>query len=247
LRVRRLACAAAAGAALLILAGAALGSPPGPTTAGGHGSVRSHPQATPNLVFAGYLINQLGPVATTTTTVAVPKLKCTIAERAIAAGTGIVTRSAHSSAELFVGCVKGKPQYFPVLIVNGHQINYKALEVDVGDRIVLSVGESGRGARASIVDQTQKSIRKTLTGRGARRVGDPWVGDQAWSNSGNAQRVPNFDTLGYSNSKLDGKGLGATGARLERFNRVSPNGKLQIFSGRLARDRESFKTLFKHA
>lgn len=247
MRVRRLACAAAATAASLIPAGAALASPPGPMAVGSRGAGRSRSRATPNLVFAGYVINRMRFAVATTTTIVVPKLRCTTADRAIAAGTGLVTRAARSSAELFVGCVDGKPQYFPVLIVNGHQTNYKALAVHAGDRIVLSAFESARAARVSVTDETQQSIKKTVTGHGARGVGGPWVGDQAWSNSGTAERVPNFDTLGYSNSKLDGKKLGSTGTKLKRFNRVSTTGKLQITTGRLAHDRESFKTLFKHA
>lgn len=183
----------------------------------------------------------------TTTTIVVPKLKCTTADRAIAAGTGVVTQAARTSAELFVGCVKGRPKYFPVLIVNGRQINYRALEVHAGDRIALSASESARGARVSVIDKTQKSIKKTITAHGARRVGDPWVGDQAWSDSGKTERVPNFDTLGYSNSKLNGRKLGSSGGKLKRFNRVSMTRKLQIVTGTLARDGESFKTLFKHA
>ncbi|MBV9311068.1 MAG: hypothetical protein JOZ73_09550 [Solirubrobacterales bacterium] len=181
-----------------------------------------------------------------TTTIVVPKLKCAAVNRAIVAGTGIFTSAKQTAAELFVGCIGGRPRYFPVLIVNGTKRTYTALSVRQGDTIVLKAADSARGATVSLTDETQKRIKRSVTGRGSSQVGGPWMGDQAWSYSGKTEHVPNFGTLGYSNTTVNGHLFGSF-RRLGRFNRVTTHGSLQIETGPVGRNGESFTTFFKHA
>lgn len=246
MRFRSSAYAAAVTAVALMLAGPALGASVGDAAARSPANAGSRAPTAPNLVFAGYVVNRIGSRMAITTTFIAPKLKCTHAPRAIAASVRLFARARESAAELFVGCVNGQPRYFPVLIANGTRRNYTAMAVRQGDKIVLKAADGPGRDTVTVIDETNKAIQKTVTGRGSNRISGPWVGDLAWRNGKRTERVPDFGMLGYSASKLDGKGLGSYRKGLEGFNRVDTAGTLQIKTSKLAQKRESFKTLFEH-
>lgn len=246
MRFRSSASAAVVAAVALILGGPPVGASVGDAAATSPANAGSPAPTAPNLVFAGYVVNRIGSRMAITTTFVAPKLKCTHAPRAIAASVRLFARARESAAELFVGCINGDPRYFPVLIANGTRRNYTALTVRQGDKIVLKAADGPIRDTVTVIDETNRAIHKTVTGRGSERVSGPWVGDLAWRNGKRTERVPDFGTLGYSASKLDGKGLGSYGKGLEGFNRVDTAGRLQIKTSKLARRRGSFKTLFEH-
>lgn len=198
--------------------------------------------------FAGYALN--GGVGTSTvvqSTIVVPKLKCGSGYQGITAdaGTGaeVNTKSESSSAGVVLACQKGVPYYFPAINLNSATThNYPAIEFHPGDKVVLRVSENTDSTAVSVKDTTLHK-GKVLTGGGATKVGYPWVGDEAQLTSSGPAPVPNFGTVTYSNATVNGGSL----ASFTRFNRVSSGGILQIKTGPLAGNGESFSTVYKHS
>jgi hypothetical protein len=190
---------------------------------------------------------------TVTTALTVPALKCTTATRAILASVGMFAGSDtnFSAAELFVGCSAGKPTFFPKLTINDTAANFKKAKAHPGDRVVLKATEGASKTVVTVNDTTTK-LKKTLTGAGVSgggKVGFPWVGDQASFNSSHHELgVPDFGKISFSGAKVARQALGSFGGKLSRFNRTdSTETTLQIKTGTIASNMESFKTIFEHS
>jgi hypothetical protein len=213
--------------------------------AGGSGSSRSV-AAVPNQFFGGYASTTGAPSMNVTSTFVVPRIKrCGHTNRGIAAVVGgDHTIGGTTSAGLFVGCVNGKARYFPVLDLDGNVKRYRSAAVRAGDRVVLSAKENSVQAAVSLVDMTRSSTTKRLAA-GTGSFKDFAVGDEGWTSSSMTWGVPDFGTLRFSKSKLNGHPLGSVA--LTRYDKTDTVGTVQIKTSPLASDKETFKTVFVHS
>ncbi len=203
----------------------------------------------PSDTFAGYQISEVDGPATVVTTFVVPKVKCTHKERAIAASVGmdVNTFSNYSDADVFIGCLNGKPTFFPALTINSFETNYKSVKLHPGDKVVLKAAVTGSHQTMSVADKTT-GVTKSLTQTGGGGVAFPWVGEVDWYDP-DQLRVPNFGQIAFSGTKVAHAPLGsyASGPGLERFNRYTNSSftTLQIKTGKL--NSTAFKSLFEHS
>lgn len=198
--------------------------------------------------FAGYWSNAKAQgTVSDTTHIVVPSLSCTSGGGAIAASVGMYTTNEFSAANLILGCFKGGPQYFPELVVNGLSRNYLKFAAQPGDKVVLHITE-GPGRTFVYVDDSTRRFTKSAVGGGSSSVSNPWVGDVGWSSARKKlERVPDFGTLRFSGSTLNGEPFGFAKA-LQRFERVTApgTGTVQIKTGPFSSYREAFTTTFKY-
>jgi hypothetical protein len=202
--------------------------------------------------FAGYGVKGTGGGTWKVSAhLVVPKVKCTSkTERAIDASVGVYGQSKNrfSSAGVFVGCYKGKAQYFLAFVVNGTPRNFSKLAVRRGDTVALHVSQSSASTVVSATDKSRNGVKKTLHGAGNTVGGGPWVGDTAWDNPGELG-VPDFGKLHFSKAKLNGMAFGtAGGSALVRYYRAKGTTlqTIQIKTGKLIAGK-SFTTTFKHS
>jgi hypothetical protein len=247
--IRRLPVVVAPVAAVLAMAGPALGSSEG--GAGGvlHGAPASR-SATHSSTFAGW--ETTGPSsagATITSTIVLPKLKCGAEPHAIDANVGAYYRAnfkSFSAAGMFVGCNEGKVHYFPAFTLNGQNQTFRKLKAHAGDTILLKASLQSTGTTLSVVDKTTKRVHKKLTGKGVPKVLAPWAGDSSWVNAGEGglEPVPNFGTLTFSNTRLDGAPFGlAAPTQYDRYKHST----LQISTSDFQSDHATFDTVFHHS
>jgi hypothetical protein len=182
------------------------------------------------------------------TTFVVPRLRCGSAFQAIAPGleasVGNVGRT--SEAALFVGCRGGRAHYWPRLTLAGKSKNYRAKAAYAGDTIALRVAYDRKRGSVSVTDETHK-FEVSRTGAGAGSV-YAWIGDAAWRTSAvSFARVPDFGTLTYRNTKLNGRPL-AVAAHFSLVRNVmgTEHGRVQINTSPLASSGKAFSTYFKH-
>ncbi len=248
--IRLLAPAAALGAAL------GLAAPALATTPNAHGGAAApYARATiptkKSATFAGYSINAKEGMSDVTTTVEVPKLKCTKTNRAIGASVGLFedSRTNFSSANLFIGCVKGEatpplphgerprarlPEHRRPPRRHGHARSGRP----PGARRDHGIGSSTRRIRSS----------KTKNGTGySNYAGYPWAGDVAWSNQGNVLGVPDFGKIHFRTVTINGSPF-ATFSPQQRFDRYNKSKTtLQIQTGAYGPSKQAFGTTFKHS
>lgn len=217
---------------------------------------RAQPAVTDSHNFAGYIYDGVSyPNFTVTAKIVVPKLRCTKGrERAVDPSVGMSTKKSTSSrrhsslAGLFVGCENGKANFFPNLEVNGSSHKYTDLRAKPADTIVLRVAESASSTAVSVVDKTHK-FRASLKGAGRNKLLGPWVGDVGWY-SPRLLGVPDFGTLHFSDSKLNGMAFASWGAMTGsgstpvREDRVK-HGATKIATSAFATDQESFTTTYQ--
>jgi hypothetical protein len=147
---------------------------------------------------------------------------------------------------MFVGCNEGKILYFPAFTLNGQHQNFRNLKAHAGDTVVLTASLQTTGTTLSVVDKTTKRVHKKLTGKGVPQALDPWAGDTSWVNNseGGLEPVPNFGTITFSNTLLDGMpfGLAAGNTQNDRYKHST----LQISTSGFQGDNETFDTVFQH-
>lgn len=205
-----------------------------------------------NSGFAGYRRNGGGANAAfnVSATFVVPQLTgCGTATTAVAPGVDVSNGTRTSGVGLFVGCYKGKPDYFPFVLLNGHNTDYAAGTVKAGDHVAVHLAEGPSTAHLTFEDLTHKLV-KGKTGLGMKGLGYPGIGDDSWTINQVEQGVPDFGTIAFDHCIVNGVALGAGGtakspAVLE-YNRAT-NGVLQINTGPLTSGNESFTTYFKHS
>jgi len=224
------------------LAAPALASSSGRSVGGARGA-----RAAKSTSFAGYSVQAGGEGSwKVAAQFVVPTVKCTggssSPERAIEPSVGVYS-SSFSSAGIFVGCFKGKADYFVALVLNGTPHNYTKLAPHPGDTVSVRVSQTSKSTVVSSTDTSRKSVTKTLKGAGNPVGSGPWVGDTGWDNPG-LLGVPNFGKLDFSAATVDGSPIGAGGA-VARFNRVSGS-TTQISTGALSGN-TAFETVFKHS
>ncbi len=186
---------------------------------------------------------------TETSTFVVPRLRCGSADRAVLASFGGYVGKAGrpQAAALFIGCDGGKAHYWPQLTANGSIENYRTKTAHPGDKIVLRLAFSRKSSSVSVTDQTHKFKVTRAGGAGGSLY--EWIGDEPWARSPyHLERVPDFGTLTYSNTKVHGHALGssASSSTLARNDLGTPRGTLQVKTGPLSSDGKAFSTYFKH-
>jgi hypothetical protein len=242
---------AAAFAAALGFAAPVLASIP-PTHGG---SAAPHARATigtkKSTSFAGYSIDAKEGNSDITTTIEVPKLKCTKTNRAIGASAGLYedSKTNFSSANLFIGCVTGKATYFPFLTVNGHEQDFRNTVVHPGDMVTLEVVgyQAPEKTTVSVVDLTH-SFSKTKNGKGySNHAGHPWIGDVTWSSQAKVLGVPDFGKIHFRTATINGNPFDTVSPqqRFDRYNKSKTT--LQIHTGGYGPSKQAFGTTFKHS
>lgn len=220
---------------------------------GAHRSgVRSAP--VKNSGFAGYRRNGGGGASASfvvRATFTVPTLNgCGSATRAIAPDIDVSNGKTGSGVGLFVGCFKGKPDYFPFIYLNGHNTDYPAGTVQPGDRILLRLSEGPSTAELSFQDLTHNLV-KAKTGSGLKGLGFPGIGDDSWFIKGAELGVPDFGTIAFGHCTVNGAALGAGGTpqapAAAEYERTSKAGAVQISTGPLSAAGSAFATYFKHS
>jgi hypothetical protein len=205
--------------------------------------------------FAGYVRNGGGTNASfnMTATLVVPTLsRCGSVARAIAPDIEVSNRrKIGSHVGLFVGCYRGKPDYFPFLDVNNNNTDYAAGTVQPGDHIVLRLIEGPTTSELTFQDLTHNLV-KVRTGSGLKGLGFPEVGDDSWlGRSGAELGVPDFGTVAFGHCEVNGAALGSGGTAKSRavleYDRASKSGTVQISIGPLTAGGEAFTTYFKHS
>lgn len=195
--------------------------------------------------FAGYEATVTAGSATTSAAqFKVPALSCTSAFRAITPVAGVETNNftSYSSAFVFAGCHSGKAVYFPSLVVNGAETDYRTTALSAGDVIKLSTKVT-TGTTVQVTDVT-KGITKKLTGPAASPSA-AYIADSAWYNNGTLLGVPKFGTITFTHCLVDGKTLAS--AHPARYQRVTSSNVVQITTGALSPAGTTFATHFKHA
>jgi Peptidase A4 family len=233
------------------MATASLGSPvinASPRLPGGHATPAS---AIKNPGFAGYRRNGGGANASfnVKANFVVPRLThCGSATRAIAPDIDVSNGKTGSGVGVFVGCYKGKPDYFPFIYLNGHDTDYAAGVVQPGDHILLHLVEGPSSGELTFQDLTHNLV-KAKTGSGLRNLGFPGIGDDSWFINNAELGVPDFGTIAFSHCVVNGVDLGAGGSAQSpavlQYDRTTKAGTLQIATGPL-QAKQAFTTYFKH-
>ena len=201
--------------------------------------------------FAGYeadIYSDSGQ--TVTSTMVVPKIKkCTNTDQGLGVGVSLDVNEGdtYSVAGMFVGCYKGKPDYYPFLTINGTETNYTKTAAHPGDKVVMTVSVTDE--RTVVLAQDKKAkFKERLAGEGELEgAGYPEVGDGYWYfHDDTLAGVPKFGKLSFSDSKVDGESfVAAADSDLVQYDRYSSSSKLEIATGPFASNGESFKTIFK--
>jgi Peptidase A4 family len=228
-----------------VIAVAAVGVSVVPAGAGGASQYAPAANAT-SRVEAGYALRPAPAKASASTTFSVPKLACPATGLlGVAPGAFIFTGSGSaaslSGATVFVVCQSGSTFYQAETIVNGRRT---ALPVSAarGDKIVASVSVSTTKVSVTLNDTT-RHLSYTLTGTG-NMPAQVLDGIDALDSGSTQLGVPNFGSLGFSASTIDGKTLVAAAARaLDRSSLTH----LQIKTGARDATGTRFTETYKHS
>jgi len=216
---------------------------------GGRGPASARPGAPAvinNPFFAGYQASVApGSATSSVAQFKVPRLSCTTAFRAIALGIGVQVNNfrSFSAASVFTGCHRGRAVFFPVLLINGNEVNYTTRSLRAGDVIKVSVKVTTRGTTVQVTDVTT-GVTKRRTGSGARSS-SAFVGDNSWSANGTTPLgVPGFGTLTFTSCLVDGRALARS--HPARYQLVNSRNVVQIATGALSPGGTAFATHYRH-
>lgn len=202
---------------------------------------------TKSSVIAGWeYANYVAIPESLSATMTVPRVRCRIpSESAIYAGIGV--ENEYNAAGLVIGCDNRTPYYWPSITLLGVPKNYPSDHAHPGDKIELSIGQSGSASTVSLIDVTHK-FRVRQAGGGDATGNNLLVGEDAWDNP-TPLPVPDFGTLRFSNARLSGSAFGSFGmsSNLAQFDRYSSTGQLEIATGPLSGNKQGFATVFKHS
>jgi Peptidase A4 family len=232
---------AAALAAALGLAAPTFASSMHFQTGAGKGLRGTHTENNPST--AGYETNSLSAsTISMTTTFVVPAVKhCGNARKAIIPFIG----SGNGDVGLDLHCRHGKVINFPIFAADGHIKADAAAHAHPGDTIVLRLTWNATRLSLYVIDTTHPSVTRTLTGAGSSSsFTDAAIGDSVIGSP--PPPVPDFGKVTFTKSKINGRALGLTPG-LIRDNLVNSSHVLQIKTGPIASNNESFTTTFKHS
>jgi hypothetical protein len=181
-----------------------------------------------------------------TTTIVVPAVKnCGDAKKVVipfVAADGDTMEGV--AAGLDIHCRHGRVIYFPIFNAGGSNKAFASAHVRRGDEVSLRLSWNATKLSLAVVDKTHPSATRTLTGVGSSSFSQPSIGDSIIGNP--PAPVPDFGKIVFSKSKINGRALGRAPG-LTRANLVNASHVVQIKTGPIASDQESFTTTFKHS
>jgi hypothetical protein len=221
-----------------------------PTAGASTGGVRVVPttRTETSHSFAGY---GLGAVSgknhawTLTTTITVPHLKCTAAERVVDPSVQLTATGSQSRvvlAGVYVGCVNGRPDYHPVFII-GSSVTVGTNVVRAGNVVQLTATVSDQHVQATVDDRTTKTTR-SAGGGGSGEAKAPTVGVASWFTGGKRLAVPDFGSITFSRADVNTTAFGRKSGSLVEYNRVSDRGLREITTGALNSTGSGFTTTY---
>jgi hypothetical protein len=187
--------------------------------------------------FAGY--EPSTAPSTVQASFTIPKLTCTSATRAIAAGVELNSLGdVDADAVVWLFCSSGKPAYYAYIQVN--QRWHRLFLVHPGNIFIGKVSDITSGASASVTDVTTGAT-KTMSGKGNGAT-SAFVGGIYIFNvdTGAVLGVPTFGNIPFRAVKANGKHLGLSNS----FERVH-GATVQLVPGALTRG-NAFKLMFRH-
>jgi hypothetical protein len=195
---------------------------------------------------AGYALGSAPATSSASTTFLVPSLACPASGLlGVAPGAFIFTRSGStanvSGASVFIVCQNGTTFYQAETIVNG-KITALPVTARRGDKVITTVSVSATKVSVTLNDAT-RHVSYTRTGSGTPPVQELDGIDSP--NSGPTQLgVPNFGSLIFSSSSIDGKTLRAAAAKpIDRRSATH----LEVTTGTLDATGTRFTETFRHA
>jgi hypothetical protein len=196
--------------------------------------------------FAGYQTAvKAGSATAVTTSITLPTLSCTTANRAIIPDAGVGASNNKTTVALVItGCINGKPVYFPGAITNDKG-SISSTSFAAGDVIDLTTKVSTNRTKVEVTDvNTGVTMKRRGVGASARVA---WIGDDPAfdGKTGARVHVPDFGKLTFKNCLVDGTALGSLHPRA--FQRVNSNGTVQIATGGFFPGGTAFTTHFKHS
>lgn len=200
-----------------------------------------------SLFMAGYesRASSLTAVSVTTTFVVPAVKKCGDTKEVII--PAVAARGAsHSSAAvgLDIHCRNSKVIYFPIFSADGKIRARAHARAHPGDTVVLRLSWNSTRLSLAVVDKTHPSVTRTLTGMGSTSFSKPGIVDAIIGNP--PAPVPDFGKIAFSKSKINGRALGRAPG-LTRDNLVNSSHVLQVKTGPIVSNNESFTTTFKHS
>ncbi|MFL5824610.1 MAG: hypothetical protein ACJ764_14350 [Solirubrobacteraceae bacterium] len=198
--------------------------------------------------LAGYSLGRSAKSLKVTTTFVLPRIACGSRARAFAPSVGVYSSSnVPTAAAVFAGCNAGHARYWPVLVMNGgyRKYNTGASDLHPGDRVALQARETQYDAYVSLTDKTL-GVTQSWLGLGRDKLTSAWVGDSTWGNSRGFQSIPDFGSLNFTHTRMNGVPLGSVRG-LTRYDMRSNRGTLQIRARRTTSSGTAFRTIFKHA
>lgn len=180
-----------------------------------------------------------------TTTFVVPAVKnCGQTRKAIIPFVGAQAGTTKSAAVgLDIHCRNSKVIYFPIFSAADKIKADASAHAHPGDTVVLRLSWNATRLSLAVVDKTHASVTRKLTAAGSSSFSDPAIGDSVIEPN---VPVPDFGKVSFSESKINGRALGLASG-LTRENLVNSSDVLQIKTGPLASNNESFTTTFKHS
>ena len=213
-------------------------------TGAGKGVRGVHTENNPSA--AGYEATASSPKAmSVTSTIVVPTVKnCGTTRKVIIPFVSANDSSATAAVGLDIHCRNGKVIYFPIFNdPKGRNKAFAHARAHPGDKVVLRLSWNSTRLLLAVVDKTHPSVTRKLTGAGSSSFSDPGIGDSLIESN---VPVPDFGKVSFSESKINGRALGLAPG-LTRFNLVNSSDVLQIKTGPIASNNESFTTTFKHS
>ncbi len=200
-----------------------------------------------NRFMAGYETTASSTNAmSVTTTIVVPTVKnCRTTRKVIIPFVSAEASSTNAAVGLDIHCRNGKVINFPIFDVNGHNKANASAHAHPGDKVVLRLSWNSSRLLLAVVDKTRPSVTRKLSGVGSSSFSDPDIADSVIGGS-EPFPVPDFGKINFSESKINGRGLGLAPG-LTRDNLVNMSDVLQIKTGPIRSDKESFTTTFKHS
>lgn len=207
------------------------------------------PTRTPSTSFAGYnLADYIGVPGAVSANIVVPPINCKgtpPAGSSIYAGVGIA--SVNSYARLFLGCTpRAKASYYPSLDVNGTIKNIPSHAIHSGDKVEFAVSQSVSQVTVSVIDLTSKFMA-TSNGSGGGTSEGITAGDYPGLSGGATSKVPNFGTLAFSSSLINGYPFGESPSAHLEVDDLYTGSVLQIKTSYSSTNKEEFVTVFHHS
>jgi len=235
-RSRRLASLGVVGTALSIAVPAAVSVSPAYAASPTVGYVELH---------GGYVASAGSwgpPTALVGANFVAPTVACTRAKAEVVLGVDVFADLAPGPSQSFVraDCLKGKLTFGAGIAIGGVESTL-ATTVHPADQITVSVSQTAAMSSATFTDNTS-GFTQTITGPGAVAE-DGYIGSipSSAQRAGSIWRIPAFSTVSFSNTDVNGAGIGSYSAGgfgpveliQTHGQKPPPKGKIEVQPGSL--------------